>query len=100
MKCVILGYPSGTKGYRLWSTEPEPGSSKIVISRNVVFDESRMPYLTESNEKSVTETPDIATTNVKVELEHSDDASDHSSDEEQGDEQQHVDLSTGSDLEN
>ncbi|GJQ91342.1 retrotransposon protein, putative, ty1-copia subclass [Tanacetum coccineum] len=37
IKCVLLGYPEGVKGYRLDNESP-----KIVTSRNVVFNESVM----------------------------------------------------------
>ena len=37
-KCVFLGYPEGVKGYRLWCVEP--GAAKVVISRDVTFNET------------------------------------------------------------
>nr|GEW91411.1 hypothetical protein [Tanacetum cinerariifolium] len=40
VKCVLLGYPKGVKGYRLYRIDDE--SPKIVTSRNVVFNESVM----------------------------------------------------------
>nr|GEV37974.1 hypothetical protein [Tanacetum cinerariifolium] len=40
VKCVLLGYPRGVKRYRLYRLDDE--SSKIVTSRNVVFNESVM----------------------------------------------------------
>ncbi|GJX75299.1 retrovirus-related pol polyprotein from transposon TNT 1-94 [Tanacetum coccineum] len=40
LKCVLLGYPEGVKGYRLYRLDGE--SPKIVTSRNVVFNESVM----------------------------------------------------------
>ncbi|GJY91424.1 retrotransposon protein, putative, ty1-copia subclass [Tanacetum coccineum] len=40
IKCVLLGYPEGVKGYRLYRLDSE--SPKIVTSRNVVFNESVM----------------------------------------------------------
>ncbi|GKA86991.1 retrovirus-related pol polyprotein from transposon TNT 1-94 [Tanacetum coccineum] len=39
-KCVLLGYPEGVKGYKLYRLDGE--SPKIVTSRNVVFNESVM----------------------------------------------------------
>lgn len=42
LKCVLLGYQSGVKGYRLWCIEP--GNHKIMVSRDVVFTESIMPF--------------------------------------------------------
>nr|GEY27635.1 zinc finger, CCHC-type [Tanacetum cinerariifolium] len=38
IKCVLLGYHEGVKGYRLYRLDDE--SPKIVTSRNVVFNES------------------------------------------------------------
>ncbi|GJU90064.1 retrovirus-related pol polyprotein from transposon TNT 1-94 [Tanacetum coccineum] len=40
VKCILLGYPEGVKGYRLYRLDDE--SPKIVTSRNVVFNESVM----------------------------------------------------------
>ncbi|GJX91171.1 retrovirus-related pol polyprotein from transposon TNT 1-94 [Tanacetum coccineum] len=40
IKCVLLGYPEGVNGYRLYRLDDE--SPKIVTSRNVVFNESDM----------------------------------------------------------
>ncbi|GJW53298.1 retrotransposon protein, putative, ty1-copia subclass [Tanacetum coccineum] len=40
IKCVLLGYPDGVKGYKLYRLDGE--SPKIVTSRNVVFNESVM----------------------------------------------------------
>ncbi|GJV18496.1 retrotransposon protein, putative, ty1-copia subclass [Tanacetum coccineum] len=40
VKCVLLGYPEGVKGYRLYTLDDE--SPKIVTSRNMVFNESVM----------------------------------------------------------
>ncbi|KAK1670770.1 hypothetical protein QYE76_058929 [Lolium multiflorum] len=38
VKCIFLGYGSGVKAYRLWN----PETKKIVLSRNVVFNEAVM----------------------------------------------------------
>ncbi|KAL2231194.1 UNVERIFIED_CONTAM: Retrovirus-related Pol polyprotein from transposon TNT 1-94 [Sesamum indicum] len=43
MKCVFIGYPDGVKGYRLW-VRNQPGF-KVIISRNVTFNENEMPCL-------------------------------------------------------
>ncbi|KAL5557135.1 hypothetical protein UlMin_039371 [Ulmus minor] len=37
-KCMFVGYPEGVKGYKLWNEEG--GSSKCIISRDVVFRET------------------------------------------------------------
>ncbi|KAL1535775.1 Retrovirus-related Pol polyprotein from transposon TNT 1-94 [Salvia divinorum] len=41
-KCVMLGYPEGVKGYRLWCLEK--GDQKIIITRDVTFAETEIPY--------------------------------------------------------
>ncbi|KAG8472328.1 hypothetical protein CXB51_035360 [Gossypium anomalum] len=38
IKCVFLGYKAGVKGYKLWC----PENRKVVITRDVVFDETAM----------------------------------------------------------
>ncbi|KAG8474901.1 hypothetical protein CXB51_031552 [Gossypium anomalum] len=38
IKCVFLGYKAGVKGYKLWC----PENRKVMISRDVVFDETAM----------------------------------------------------------
>ena len=38
VKCVFLGYKNGVKGYMLWSLE----TRKIIVSRDVIFDETAM----------------------------------------------------------
>ncbi|GJR63360.1 retrovirus-related pol polyprotein from transposon TNT 1-94 [Tanacetum coccineum] len=40
IKCIFLGYPDGVKRYRLWSLDDV--KPKIIISRDVVFNESLM----------------------------------------------------------
>lgn len=47
LKCIFLGYQTVVKGYRLWCIEV--GKQKIMISRDVVFVESEMPYLQAAN---------------------------------------------------
>ncbi|KAG8481643.1 hypothetical protein CXB51_026501 [Gossypium anomalum] len=37
-KCIFLGYKAGVKGYKLWC----PENREVVISRDVVFDETAM----------------------------------------------------------
>lgn len=38
LKCIFLGYAVGVKGYRLWCLD----TSKIIIEKNVVFNESAL----------------------------------------------------------
>jgi len=52
VKCIFLGYKSGVKGFKLWN----PETQKVVISRNVIFNESAMLH-------------DVTSTNVPVESE-------------------------------
>ncbi|GJS99864.1 retrovirus-related pol polyprotein from transposon TNT 1-94 [Tanacetum coccineum] len=40
IKCIFLGYPEGVKGYRLWRLDDV--KPKIIISKDVVFNESLM----------------------------------------------------------
>ncbi|KAL5548408.1 hypothetical protein UlMin_003639 [Ulmus minor] len=46
-KCVFLGYGKGVKGYRLWSLELK--GTKLIISRDVIFNEQLFPYLEKTN---------------------------------------------------
>ncbi|KAL5562501.1 hypothetical protein UlMin_032248 [Ulmus minor] len=46
-KCVFLGYGEGVNGYKLWSLEPK--GTKLIISRNVIFNEQLFPYLEKTN---------------------------------------------------
>ena len=52
-RCIFLGYAEGVKGYRLWRLEPKP--SKLIISRDVTFDETRMEMVS-GNSKDVEKT--------------------------------------------
>ncbi|KAL2230649.1 UNVERIFIED_CONTAM: Retrovirus-related Pol polyprotein from transposon TNT 1-94, partial [Sesamum indicum] len=54
LKCVFIGYPEGVKGYRLW-VRSQPGF-KVLISRDVTFNENEMPCLerTQPIEKETT----------------------------------------------
>jgi hypothetical protein len=36
MKCIMIGYEAGTKAWRLW----DPAGRRVLISRDVIFDES------------------------------------------------------------
>ena len=42
LRCVMLGYQSGVKGYRLWCVEP--GNQKVIVSRDVIFTETDIPF--------------------------------------------------------
>ncbi|KAL0381125.1 UNVERIFIED_CONTAM: hypothetical protein Sangu_0176800 [Sesamum angustifolium] len=49
-KCVFIGYPEGVKGYRLWLRRQT--GFKVLISKDVVFNETEMPCLdTPQNKK-------------------------------------------------
>jgi hypothetical protein len=58
VKCIFLGCQSGVKGYKLWN----PQTQKIVISRNVIFNESAMLH-----ENPSTSAPVQQTSSVQVE---------------------------------
>lgn len=46
--CIFLGYPHGTKGYQLWSLEPQ--DQKCFISRDVTLKEELIPWESEHNQ--------------------------------------------------
>ncbi|KAK4406592.1 Retrovirus-related Pol polyprotein from transposon TNT 1-94 [Sesamum angolense] len=48
-KCAFIGYPNGIKGYRLW-LRSQPGF-KVLISKDVIFNENEMPCLDNSQDK-------------------------------------------------
>ncbi|KAG8486278.1 hypothetical protein CXB51_019698 [Gossypium anomalum] len=64
IKCVFLGYKAGVKGYKLWY----PENRKVVISRDVVFNETAMllnlslkdSYNKENQKQKYTETDLVA----------------------------------------
>ena len=62
-KYVFLGYSEGVKGYRLWNLS-EPGF-KVVISKDVLFDESEFPCLYVPLHGSVSESDTVP---IEVEL--------------------------------
>ncbi|KAL5757095.1 hypothetical protein ACOSQ2_021841 [Xanthoceras sorbifolium] len=70
-RCIFIGYPSGVKGYKLWCLDPK--SPKVIISRDVVFDESAMlhPVKETSTRKdiSVPSNTDAASSSKQVEFE-------------------------------
>ena len=63
LRCVMVGYQKGVKGYRLWCIEPN--NQKIIISRDVQFEETRMPYLEGKSGQEVSEVEKM----VQVEVE-------------------------------
>ena len=48
IRCLFLGYAKGVKGYRLWRLDLKP--SKLIISKDVTFDETRMRMYSENSE--------------------------------------------------
>lgn len=65
LKCMVLGYPKGTKGYKLWDFN----SNKSIVSRDVIFFRERVLYVKEFGDnrrkKNLIEAPNSKT---KVEL--------------------------------
>ena len=49
MKCIFLGYKSSVKGYKLWC----PETKKLVISKDVIFDETSMIQVLAPKDSSV-----------------------------------------------
>ncbi|GKF37865.1 retrotransposon protein, putative, ty1-copia subclass, partial [Tanacetum coccineum] len=68
VKYVLLGYPEGVKGYRLYRLDDE--SPKIVNSRNVVFNESVMYKDTLKDSGACVDKP-VEELQVKIELQSS-----------------------------
>jgi len=66
LKCVFIGYPEGVKGYKLWKLESS-GGSKVLISRDVTFDETCMGMKFKDLETLVPETM-VEETQFEVEL--------------------------------
>ena len=64
LRCVFLGYQPGVKGYRLWCVEP--GNHKIIISRDVIFSESVMPFKRDQSTEG-SDVADSSTPGVEVE---------------------------------
>ncbi|GJV82934.1 retrovirus-related pol polyprotein from transposon TNT 1-94 [Tanacetum coccineum] len=65
VKCVLLGFPKGVKGYRLYRLDDE--SNTIVTSRNVVFNESVM-YKYKLKDSGARVYKSVEELQVKVEL--------------------------------
>lgn len=47
IRCLFLGYAKRVKGYRLWRLDLKP--SKLIISKDVTFDETRMRMYSENS---------------------------------------------------
>ena len=87
---MLIGYPEGVKGYKLWKLEP--GETRCIISRDVTFDESRMSMLSKEQKDNSSSNEN---TNFEVEhfeiLDHdSGDAIDHTNQGEVGDNEELV----------
>jgi hypothetical protein len=82
-KCIFLGFKKEVKGYRLW----DPVAQKVVISRDVVFDEKSMTKaLKEEKSQAAKSNNNIGRSTVQVELDELESQSDekpHSNDQEQ-----------------
>ena len=70
-KCVLLGYQEGSKGYRLW--ERESANVKVIVSRDVIFNELVFPCKSTNNDVGTSETNDTefnlaGGTQIEVEL--------------------------------
>jgi hypothetical protein len=64
-QCVFLGYGKRVKGYKFW----DPTANKVVISRDMVFDENSMFKSTQGKEQQVPESSSNDKQMVQVELE-------------------------------
>lgn len=64
LECIMIGYQSGVKGYRLWCIEP--GNGKIIVSRDVIFSENELPF---KKDCSTSEDGKVTVPDVEVETE-------------------------------
>jgi transposase InsO family protein len=82
-KCIFLGFKKWVKGYKLW----DPVAQKVVISRDVVFDEKSMTKAFKEEKSQATESSNnIGRSTVQMELDELESQSDeepHSNDQEQ-----------------
>uniref|UniRef100_A0A2N9HBW1 Integrase catalytic domain-containing protein n=1 Tax=Fagus sylvatica TaxID=28930 RepID=A0A2N9HBW1_FAGSY len=82
-KCIFLGFKKGVKGYKLW----DPVAQKVVISRDVVFDEKSMTKAFKEEKSQAAESSNnIGRSTVQVELDELESQSNeepHSNDQEQ-----------------
>lgn len=63
IKCIMLGYQTGVKGYRLWCIEP--GNGKVIISRDVIFWEHDLPF----KSPKTSEPENVVMSEIEVEAE-------------------------------
>nr|GEV11308.1 retrotransposon protein, putative, Ty1-copia subclass [Tanacetum cinerariifolium] len=89
IKYVLLGYPEGVKGYRLYRLDDE--SPKIVTSRNVVFNPSVM-YKDTLKDSGVGADKSVKKLQVKVELQR---LNNHTPEEDQTDQEDGDDEDEG-----
>ncbi|KAH9682243.1 hypothetical protein KPL71_027274 [Citrus sinensis] len=73
LKCAFLGYPSGTKDYKLWCVDLKP--PKCIISRDVIFNEFDMLKSQTSSQSIIQKIPRAETPHFEVELTKTEDAS-------------------------
>ncbi|KAH9804147.1 hypothetical protein KPL71_002018 [Citrus sinensis] len=66
IKGIFIGYPEGVKGYRIWCIDGKP--SRIIVSRDVVFDEGSMLQQKVETELTISEQPTNHKPNLEVEL--------------------------------
>jgi transposase InsO family protein len=82
-KCILFGFKKGVKGYKLW----DPVAQKVVISRDVVFDEKSMTKAFKEEKSQAAESSNnIGRSTVQVELDELESQSNeepHSNDQEQ-----------------
>nr|GEV28342.1 retrotransposon protein, putative, Ty1-copia subclass [Tanacetum cinerariifolium] len=84
VKCVLLMYPKGVKGYRLYRLDDE--SPKMVTSRNVVFNKSVM-YKDTLKDSSVGANKVVEELQVEVELQRLNNHTHKEDDQEDGDDE-------------
>ncbi|KAH9722765.1 Integrase catalytic domain-containing protein [Citrus sinensis] len=97
LKCAFPGYPSGTKGYKLWCVDFKP--PRCIISRDVIFNESEMLKNQTSAQSTIQKIPGAETHHFEVELSKTEDGKNTShtgetqgSDETSAQSQEHISI--------
>ncbi|GBN86352.1 hypothetical protein AVEN_200627-1 [Araneus ventricosus] len=47
-ECVLVGYPEGVKGYKLWDIK-----KKLLYNRDVIFEENIFPFIRRTTTESI-----------------------------------------------
>lgn len=88
LQCIMLGYQKGVKGYRLWCMEP--GNQKILVSRDVIFIEDKMHFLSKEGKGANSAESEKNDAHFEVEKEQITGGVDEDSDDDFGGDQSEI----------